>query len=250
MRHLFSWCIVWLTATITDAFSISSLGQLPSFSSALGGSFAGSGATSVASVVAPAWASVTRASRRASAAVLMAADLPRIVQGGMGVQVSNWKLARAVARRGELGITSGTAMDVVLPRALMNGDPGGLYRKALATFPDQAMAQRCIDKFYIEGGKAKDKPYKPLGMWKIEGTNQQLQETTVLSNYAEVRRAPAPPRARAPPSRRPAAPPPSARRARAPRLRRARARPLRSGSRSTTTTARRSRAAGGWGSTA
>ena len=94
MRHLFSWCIVWLTATITDAFSIS---QLPSFSSALGGSFAGSGATSVASVVAPAWASVTRASRRASAAVLMAADLPRIVQGGMGVQVSNWKLARAVA---------------------------------------------------------------------------------------------------------------------------------------------------------
>ena len=39
MRHLFSWCIGWLTATITDAFSIS---QLPSFSSALGGSFAGS----------------------------------------------------------------------------------------------------------------------------------------------------------------------------------------------------------------
>ena len=94
-------------------------------------------------------------------------------------------------------------MDVVLPRALMNGDPGGLYRKALATFPDQAMAQRCIDKFYIEGGKAKDKPYKPLGMWKIEGTNQQLQETTVLSNYAEVRRAPA--AAPRPPPRRPAA---------------------------------------------
>ena len=248
MRHLFSWCIVWLTATITDAFSVSSLGQLPSFSSALGGSFAGSGATSVASVVAPAWASVTRASRRASAAVLMAADLPRIVQGGMGVQVSNWKLARAVARRGELGITSGTAMDVVLPRALMNGDPDGLYRKALATFPDQAMAQRCIDKFFIEGGKAKDKAYKPLGMWKIEGTNQQLQETTVMSNYAEVRPAPAPPRARAPPPRRPAA-------LRAPRPRaapptRARARPPRSGSRSTMTTARRSRATGGWGSTA
>ena len=109
-------------------------------------------------------------------------------------------------------------MDVVLPRALMNGDPGGLYRKALATFPDQAMAQRCIDKFYIEGGKAKDKPYKPLGMWKIEGTNQQLQETTVLSNYAEVRRAsrrPAPARRRAAPRRalraRARAPPPTAR---------------------------------------
>ena len=235
MRHLFSWCIVWLTATITDAFSVSSLGQLPSFSSALGGSFAGSGATSVASVVAPAWASVTRASRRASAAVLMAADLPRIVQGGMGVQVSNWKLARAVAG-GRLHHLS-TAMDVVLPRA-DERRPGRAVLEGARHLPDQAMAQRCIDKFYIEGGKAKDKPYKPLGMWKIEGTNQQLQETTVLSNYAEVRRAPAPPSARAPVPRRLAA-------LRAPRpraaLRRARARPLRSGSRSTMTTARRSR---------
>ena len=61
--------------------------------------------------------------RRASAAVLMAADLPRIVQGGMGVQVSNWKLARAVARR------AGVRVRGAEPRALERRVLGALARR-------------------------------------------------------------------------------------------------------------------------
>ena len=42
--------------------------------------------------------------------------VPRVIQGGMGARISSWKLARAVSSRGELGITSGVAMDVMLVR--------------------------------------------------------------------------------------------------------------------------------------
>ena len=102
-------------------------------------------------------------------------------------QVSSWKLARELARSGELGIISGTAMDVVVLRWLQDGDPGGLYRKALAEFPDQGMAQRFIDKYYIEGGKAADKPYAPLQMWQLDAS-QALREACVLGNFCEVGR--------------------------------------------------------------
>ena len=33
--------------------------------------------------------------------------LPQIIQGGMGVGISNWRLANAVSRQGQLGVVSG-----------------------------------------------------------------------------------------------------------------------------------------------
>jgi NAD(P)H-dependent flavin oxidoreductase YrpB (nitropropane dioxygenase family) len=42
--------------------------------------------------------------------------LPVIIQGGMGVAVSSWRLARAVARTGQLGVVSGTALEIVIAR--------------------------------------------------------------------------------------------------------------------------------------
>jgi hypothetical protein len=47
-------------------------------------------------------------------------------------------------------VISGTAMDMVVCRWLQMGDPGGIYRRALAAFPDQGMAQRLIDKVRSE----------------------------------------------------------------------------------------------------
>lgn len=46
---------------------------------------------------------------------------PRIIQGGMGIRISSWKLAREVARQGELGVISGTAMDTIFVRELQSG---------------------------------------------------------------------------------------------------------------------------------
>jgi len=53
---------------------------------------------------------------------------PEIIQGGMGVAISDWKLARSVAIAGEklgervLGIVSGTALPVVTVDRLQKGD--------------------------------------------------------------------------------------------------------------------------------
>ena len=51
---------------------------------------------------------------------------PVIIQGGMGVAVSSWHLAREVSRAGHLGVVSGTALDAVLARTLQDGDPGAV----------------------------------------------------------------------------------------------------------------------------
>lgn len=113
------------------------------------------------------------------------AKTPKIIQGGMGVRISSWNLAREVSRKGQLGVISGTAMDTILLRSLQDGDKDGAMRRALATFPDKDMAQRFLDKYFIEGGKDELTPYKLLPMWSMT-PSQDLLEAAVLANYAEV----------------------------------------------------------------
>ena len=79
-------------------------------------------------------------------------DLPKIIQGGMGVAVSNWRLAQAVSREGQLDVVSGTALDQVLARRLEDGDPGGHMRRAIDAFPFRAMAERVWDTYFVPGG--------------------------------------------------------------------------------------------------
>ena len=69
---------------------------------------------------------------------------PRIIQGGMGVAISGWQLARAVALTGQLGVVSGTALEVVCARRLQQGDLGGDVRRALAHFPVPGVADRIL----------------------------------------------------------------------------------------------------------
>ncbi len=84
----------------------------------------------------------------------------KLIQGGMGVYVSNWRLARAVAmqRPGETaGTVSGTALDVVYVRLLQLGDPGGHARRALNAFDETfsvTIGGDICDRYFIEGGKA------------------------------------------------------------------------------------------------
>ena len=47
----------------------------------------------------------------------------------MGVGVSNWRLAQAVSKLGQLGVVSGTALDSVFVRRLADGDLGGYMRR-------------------------------------------------------------------------------------------------------------------------
>lgn len=110
---------------------------------------------------------------------------PLIIQGGMGVGVSGWRLARAVSLAGQLGVVSGTAIDVVLARRLQLGDPGGHMRRALAEFPDADVAQRILDAYYIPGGKAPDAPFRPVPALSTALTPAQA-ELLVAANFVEV----------------------------------------------------------------
>ena len=115
----------------------------------------------------------------------MHTDLPIIIQGGMGAAVSDWRLANAVSRTGQLGVISGTALDIILARRLQMGDPGGHMRRALAAFPLPEMAQRVLDKYFVEGGKAADEPFitKPMVSHK---PSDRTTELLVIANFAEV----------------------------------------------------------------
>jgi nitronate monooxygenase len=110
---------------------------------------------------------------------------PVIIQGGMGSGVSNWRLARTVSQRGQLGVVSGTALDQILAWRLQDGDPGGHMRRALDAFPNQAMARRVRDLYFIEGGKADGAPYKRIPMPLIDAP-VEVRELTVVANFVEV----------------------------------------------------------------
>lgn len=74
--------------------------------------------------------------------------LPQLIQGGMGIGVSQWVLAREVASLGQLGVVSGTSLDTTLVRRLALGDPGGHMRRAIAAFPFQDFARRTLQKYF------------------------------------------------------------------------------------------------------
>jgi len=113
------------------------------------------------------------------------AELPTIIQGGMGIGVSHWPLARAVSRRGQLGVVSGTLLDVVFARRLQNGDPGGHLRRALDHLPIPGVAERVVDRYFIAGGKAPREPYRATPMPALQPTAFQL-DLLVAANFVEV----------------------------------------------------------------
>jgi nitronate monooxygenase len=103
----------------------------------------------------------------------------------MGAGVSNWRLAQAVSRTGQLGLVSGTALDQILARRLQDGDEGGHMRRGLDEFPDRAMAERVWTSYFIPGGKGERTPYKPVPMLLKENP-RELVELCIVANFVEV----------------------------------------------------------------
>lgn len=112
-------------------------------------------------------------------------SLPQIIQGGMGVAISDYRLARSVAREGQLGVVSGTGIALIVVNRLQKGDPGGHMRRALAAFPAPDAVQRVLDRYFVEGGVPPGQPLKRAPMWTLQ-PNPELVELTVMSSFAEV----------------------------------------------------------------
>ena len=111
--------------------------------------------------------------------------LPQIIQGGMGVAVSNWRLARAVSLVGQLGVISGTVLDTVLVRRLQDGDPDGHMRRAMGHFPIAGVAETVLSRYFLPEGRHPDQPYKLLPMYK-QRVSVARQQLTMLANFVEV----------------------------------------------------------------
>lgn len=112
-------------------------------------------------------------------------SLPVVIQGGMGVAVSSWPLARAVALTGQLGVVSGTALDVVLARRLQDGDPGGHLRRALDHFPVPEIADRIRERYFRPEGRLPKQPYAPTPQFTVRQT-RAAQELAIVGNFVEV----------------------------------------------------------------
>ncbi|MGE0817396.1 MAG: nitronate monooxygenase [Candidatus Nanopelagicales bacterium] len=111
--------------------------------------------------------------------------LPRVIQGGMGVAVSSYRLARAVGAAGGLGVVSGTALDIVVARRLQDGDPDGDVRRALACFPVPEIAAEVLERYYVEGGRDASAPYAPTSRPSID-PSVRAQRLIVVGNFVEV----------------------------------------------------------------
>jgi len=110
---------------------------------------------------------------------------PQIIQGGMGVAVSNWRLARAVAQQGHLGVVSGTAIDTVMVRRLQDGDPDGDVRRAMAQFPLPEVAAYVLKRFFLPEGRKPDQPYRLLPIYK-QRMPALRDQVTMLAAFVEV----------------------------------------------------------------
>jgi len=111
--------------------------------------------------------------------------LPLIIQGGMGVSVSDWRLARAVSERGHLGVVSGTGIDTVLVRRLQDGDADGHLRRAIAHFPIRELADEILAQYFLPGGRAPGQPYQLLPMYR-QVVSRKREAVTILAAFVEV----------------------------------------------------------------
>jgi nitronate monooxygenase len=112
-------------------------------------------------------------------------QFPKIIQGGMGVGVSNWRLAQTVSRLGQLGVVSGTALDSLFVRRLADGDLGGYMRRGLDAFPFPDMAKRIWAEYFTPGGKPADAPYPVIPMHQ-RNSPRKVIELCMVSNFVEV----------------------------------------------------------------
>lgn len=116
--------------------------------------------------------------------------LPEVIQGGMGVCVSNWELARAVALAGEkhnwpvLGVVSGTGLPIIMTNRLRNGDQN--TRRALEAFPVPQISQEILSEYWQKTQIFKLPPKPQVLISGSKETQVKMIKLLIAANFVEV----------------------------------------------------------------
>jgi len=124
---------------------------------------------------------------------VQAPPLPQLIQGGMAVGVSTWRLARAVAMAGEklgrpvLGVVSGTGLSDVMIQRLQRGDPDTLC--ALTDY-DPGLANELLEVYAPSAGRSGGRHrFAPKPEVLVNGTRAMkthMTRLTVAAAFVEV----------------------------------------------------------------
>lgn len=131
---------------------------------------------------------------------MTAENLPVLISGGMGVAVSNWRLAKAVAEAGQklgrrvLGVVSGTGIEEVSRRRLQDGDKD--QRRAIEAFPLSRVSEDVLNRWYVTSGSTSLRHralprYRPSPRLEdFFSTNEvkrgRAENDCIAANFAEV----------------------------------------------------------------
>lgn len=114
----------------------------------------------------------------------LAGKTPWLIQGGMGIAISNWRLARAVSSAGQLGVVSGTAIDSVFVRRLQDHGVDDALRAVLDRFPVPSIVEDALRRFATVRRLA-GAPYRSLAMLSDRSPRRAL-DLVVLASFVEV----------------------------------------------------------------
>ena len=110
--------------------------------------------------------------------------LPWLIQGGMGIAISGWPLARAVAQAGQLGVVSGTAINTVFARRLQDQGVDDALHAVLERFPVRSVVDDVLRQ-YASKRRSKNTPYRNVPMLTLRSPQRSI-DLLVLSSFVEV----------------------------------------------------------------
>jgi nitronate monooxygenase len=111
-------------------------------------------------------------------------SVPWLIQGGMGIAISGWPLARAVSSLGQIGVVSGTAIENVFVRRLQDHGIDAELQQALDGFPAQWVVDDIVGKF---GSRRRtgSAPYRDLPALTQHSSGRSI-DAIVLASFIEV----------------------------------------------------------------
>jgi nitronate monooxygenase len=109
----------------------------------------------------------------------MKTALPKIILGGMGVNISDWFLARILAMLGQIGIVSGVALDRVMARILqLGGEEARIIIEVLKDFPFPKVAEKIVNKYH-------NKPHATVQRCTLNPSRESI-ELIVCANWVWI----------------------------------------------------------------